>query len=320
MNRYWLLFLVIILSGCKPEVKLQTISEQKAYLPISIGFDITANSEQHSFNPEVRLVSKFNLANEIAIDAIHTPKSKYSYTIDINYLEAGEYRLFVRVPYRNRLLGIPLWQSYKMVSQDFIVHNNLPPTCYSFDDKEAAVAGWKSTHVYIDDKDKPVSQETCPGLFYVENSWPWPLEHVAPGGSLFIPVSSECFPKASSQVSKQTRWMFSVLSPDLSNLPDWQTIKSIQFRINTNRINIRIKPELHYQLEQQNMSTIVPTDTPLTYEVTGDQWRVIDYPVSLEPGAKVTRFELHLSGIPEQTVGETVNSIFIDGVCPIADQ
>lgn len=320
MKRYGLLFIVLLLAGCEPEVKIQTINEQKAYMPFTIGFDITETEVEQTLEPEIKLVSKFNQENEIPVTAINTPKAKHAYSIDVRYLEAGEYRLFVRVPYRKSLLGIPLWRSHKIVSQDFIVHSNLPYTCYSFDNKDTAINGWKSTHVYIDDKDKPVSQETCPGLFFVQNSWPWPLEHVAPGGSLFIPVSSECFPKSSSQVSKQTRWMFSVVSPTLGEQTHWQNIKAVQFRIATNKINIKVKPEIHFIHGQKTSSTHKMSETPMSFEISGEQWRIIDFPITLPADSKVTQFELHISGIPEQTVGETVNSIFIDGICPIANQ
>ncbi len=320
MKRYGLLLIALLLAGCEPDVRTQTISEQKAYMPFTIGFDITVTGGEQILEPEIKLVSKFNQENEIPATAISTPKAKHAYSVDVPYLDAGEYRLFIRVPYRKSLLGIPLWRSHKVVSQDFIVHSHLPVTCYSFDNKDTAVNGWKSTHVYIDDKDKPVSQETCPGLFFVQNSWPWPLDHVAPGGSLFIPVSSECFPKSSSQVSKQTRWMFSVVSPALGEQTHWQNIKAVQFRIATNKINIKVKPEIHFSAGQKTSSTHKTTGTPMSYEISGEQWRIIDFPITLPSDSKVTHFELHISGIPEQTVGETVNSIFIDGICPIANQ
>jgi hypothetical protein len=315
MKRYLFTLTVFLLIACEPDVKVQTITEQKAYLPFSIGFDVNETDGDQAYAPEVTLVSKFNQENTTPVKAINTPKAKFNYTVNIDYLEAGEYRLILRIPYRNSILGIPLWRSFKNISQDFVVHNNLPYTCYSFDDKDKGIDGWKSTHVYIDDKDKPVSQETCPGLFFVQNSWPWPLEHVAPGGSLFIPVSSECFPKTSSQVSKQSRWMFSVISPDLSTLTHWQKIKSVQFRIATNKINISVRPEINYLLGDKQETLSQPG-----VEISGQQWRIIEFPVNLQPDAKITHLELHLSGIPEQTVADTVNSIFIDGVCPISAQ
>lgn len=320
MKRYVWLLVLLLLSGCEPDIKIQPVGEQKAYLPFSIGIDITSTDNEQTFKPEIRLFNKYNQADEQPVEAVNTPKTKHGYSIDVPYLKAGEYRLFVRVPYRNSLFGIHLWQSDKVMYQDFVVHSHLPYNCFNFDDKETAVDGWKSTHVYIDDKDKPVSQETCPGLFFVQNSWPWPLEHVAPGGSLFVPVSSECFPKTSSQVSKQTRWMFSVVSPDLGERTDWQNIKSIQFRIATNKISIKVRPELHFALGGKSSSTNTLVKVPSSFEISGNQWRVIDFPVSLPPDAKVKQLELHLSGIPEQTVGETVNSIFIDGICPVSTQ
>ena len=60
--------------------------------------------------------------------------------------------------------------------------------------------------------------------------------------------------------------------------------------------------------------------TKQRHEITKDQWYIIDMPVNLDKNAKVTQLELHISGIPEQTVTDTVNSIFIDGICPIRSE
>ena len=317
MKKYYWLLLILPLFGCEPEIKLQNISEQKSYTNFDIGFDITNTSPEHEYQPRVQLFNKYNLETNISVEVSPTPKAKHSYTISVNMLEAGEYRLMLIIPYRNKLFGIPLWNSNKIVYQDFIVHNNLPDTCFTFDHKDTALTGWKSSHVYIDNKDKPVSQETCPGLFFVENSWPWPLDKVSPGGSLFVPVSSECFPKASSQVTSQGRWMFSILSPDLSNSASWQNIKSVQFRIATKNINIKVRPELHFRLGQHKVTTAMTDTKSASHEISSGQWRIIELPVTLDQDAKVTQLELHISGIPEQTVSDTVNSIFIDGICPI---
>ena len=317
MNKRYLLVFTLLLLGCEPEIRMQPATEQKAYLPFEIGFDISDTTREDSAPPQARLFNKYNLAKETPVEITPTPKAKHEYTIHITSLEAGDYRLILSVPYRVEFLGIPLWRRHKTLLHDFIVHNHLPDTCFNFDDKDNAITGWKSSHVFIDNKDKPVSQETCPGLFFVENSWPWPLDKVSPGGSLFVPISSECFPKASSQVTSQGRWMFSILSPDLSSLPHWQNIKSVQFRIATKNITIYVRPELHYQLGDNKSWTPLPVTQQRRHEITKDQWHIIEMPVTLDKNAKVTQLELHISGIPEQTVTNTVNSIFIDGICPI---
>lgn len=317
MNKYYLLLLTLLLLGCEPEIRMQSATEQKAYLPFEIGFDISDATREDSAQPEARLFNKFNLAKETPVEITSTPKAKHEYTIRIHSLEAGDYRLILTVPYRVEFLGIPLWRRYKIYRHDFIVHNHLPDTCFDFDDKDKSIAGWKSSHVFIDNKEKPVSPETCPGLFFVENSWPWPLDKVSPGGSLFVPISSECFPKTSSQVTSQGRWMFSIFSPDLKGNPSWQNIKAVQFRIATKNVTVYVRPELHYQLADNTSWTPIADNSQARQEITKDQWHIIELPVNLDKDAKVTQLELHISGIPEQTVTNTVNSIFIDGICPI---
>ena len=318
MKKRYLLPLMLLLSGCsEPDIKIQTITEQKVNQPFEIGFSVNNIATDDSIQPDIRIFNKYNLAINIPVSIAATPKAKYQYTINLNTMDAGQYRLRLAIPYRQQFLGIQLWRNEKIIHRDFIVHNNLPNTCYTFDNKETATDGWKSTHVFIDNKDKPVSEETCPGLFFVENSWPWPLDKVSPGGSLFVPVSSECFPKSSSQVTKQGRWIFSVLSPDLSTLPYWQSIKSIQFRIATKNISIHVKPELHVKLANGKTATLIQNNRQISHDITAEQWRIIEFPVNLDKQAKVTQFELRISGIPEQTVSNTVNSIFIDGICPV---
>lgn len=318
MKKYYLLLLTLLLVGCEPDIKVQTtITEQKANLPFEIGFNLSAASQENIGQPQVQLYNKYNLALKIPIESVATPKGKYSYTIDINSLDAGEYRLFITIPYHNKFLSLPVWRNQKTIVRDFIVHDNLPYTCFTFDNKEAGVGGWKTTHVFVANKDKPVSQETCPGLFFVENSWPWPLDKVSPGGSLFVPVSSGCFPKTSSQVINQGRWVFSILSPDLSTLPYWQHIKSVQFRIATKNITINVKPELHVKLANGKSNILMGNNHQVSHDMVTAPWRTIEYPIVMDKNAKVTQFELSISGIPEQTVSNTVNSIFIDGICPI---
>ena len=317
MNKCYMLLFVLLLFGCEPEIKIQPASEQKAYLPFEIGFDVSDSTREDSSAPQARLFNKYNLAKETPVEITATPKAKHEYTIQITSLEAGDYRLILTVPYRVEFLGIPLWHRHKTILHDFIVHDHLPDTCFNFDDKDKAITGWKSSHVFIDNKDKPVSGETCPGLFFVENSWPWPLDKVSPGGSLFVPISSECFPKASSQVTSQGRWMFSILSPDLSDLPYWQNIKAVQFRIATKNVTIYVRPEIHYKLADTTSWTALHDMPQKRQEITKDQWHIIEMPVQLDKNARVTRFELHISGIPEQTVTNTVNSIFVDGICPL---
>lgn len=99
-------------------------------------------------------------------------------------------------------------------------------------------------------------------------------------------------------------------------MPEWQHIKSINLRVATNKIPVKILPEVHYSIGKQKTSTIYKDILRKKFEIAGEGWNTIEYPFELPKEAIVTGVELHVYGVPEQTVGTEVNSIFIDGVCP----
>ena len=118
-------------------------------------------------------------------------------------------------------------------------------------------------------------------------------------------------------MSKDPHWTFSINSPDLSTRQDWQKIKSINFRIATGTMPIKISPEVNYLLDGKAVSSQLSTELKQTFEIAGEGWNTLEYPVALPKGAVVTSVKLHIYGVPEQTVGNDVNSIFVDGVCPV---
>lgn len=176
---------------------------------------------------------------------------------------------------------------------------------------------WSTHGVYIDNRDKPVSKETCPGLFYVNNSWPYPLNDTTHGGSLFVPISSECFPKTSPQLSQQSQWTFSLVSPDLRDRPDWQHIQSIRFHMATRSINLSVRPEVQYVYNNADRSTFSDTQSPTYYDINGGRWNDYEYAFKLPEGAIVTHVVFHVYGVPEKTVSDQVDSVYLDAVCPV---
>lgn len=304
------------LSGCEPRVILKPLSEQKTHTPLSVGFDVSWDDSEPVAEPNAIVFNKYDLEDIQPLTVVATPKGSFAYEIKLEPVKAGEYRIVLTVPYRKRFLGIPLGTSKKLIVRDFSVHDNLPTTCYSFDEKDTSTIGWTVSNVYIDDKQEPFGKHSCPGLFYVENSWPWPIDKSSVGGSLFVPVSSDCFPKVSTQALNKTRWRFTISSPDLGEISHWQHIKAIQFRVATKDIPILISPSLTIR----NLDAPDKPSSELTtadYEIIGGKWRTIDVPITLTPKTRVEKFNLTVSGFPEQTVNNAVNSIFIDGICPI---
>ncbi len=307
---------LISITACEPEVRLKSISQQQNHVSLAFGMDIKWQGMRSASPVSARMIHKYNAAISFPVELTEKPDEKFSYELRLNQPPAGDYRIIISVPYRKKFLGISLWESQKVIYRDFTVFDTLPPNCFGFDDQETAIKGWQVSNVFIDNKEDPVSKATCPGLFFVKTSWPWSLDKTSEGGSLFVPVSSDCFPKVSSQSTKKSHWSFTITSPDLSAHSNWQNIRAVQFRIATKNIPIQVSPSLVYQ--SVNNPDVLKLDTRVGWrDIAGDQWYIIDAPVNTDQSLRLLRFNIEITGVPEETVGSVVNSIFIDGVCPV---
>ena len=79
---------------------------------------------------------------------------------------------------------------------------------------------------------------------------------------------------------------------------------------------IKISPEVTYSLDGKKASSHIIDIPKKIFEIAGEGWNTLEHPIALPKGAIVTGVKLHVFGVPEQTVGIDVNSIFVDGVCP----
>ncbi len=309
------LICLLLLSGCEPVSEIILHDEIKAYHPFSIDLSLMSDQPYTDKQISARLFDKFNLENTYPVEVKAKPDQENQFHINANNLGAGEYRLIVEVPYEISFLGITLSEATKLISYDFLIHKNLPYVCFDFNSQDE-LKNWQSSLVYIENKEEAFSKATCPGLFFVHNDWPASLKQTTIGGSLFVPISSECFPKSSNQLSKQTYWTFSIQSPDLTANKDWQNIKSISFRVASSAMPIKISPEIHYQIDK-SMAGIYNTNKPKTYyDVSAEGWNVIQHPLDIPMEATINKIEFHVYGVPEQTVTEEVKSVFFDGICP----
>ena len=315
------LFICLLgLSACSEETLRATVKivpnnselEQSVNIRLTIENGLVNNDKQL----QLQLLETYNPANTYPVTAIPDEKEANAYQINPGVLMAGKYRLIIGIPYQTTVFGLFNANRIKTVQHDFSVHDTLTSNCFNFDDKSDDVMGWSSSHVYTIARDQPVSETTCPGLFFVHTSWPAELNQTTEGGSLFVPIANNCFPKISNQLSEDPHWTFSVKSPDLTKMTEWQQIKSINLRVANNKIPIKILPEVHYTIDKQTTSTIFKDVLRKKYEIAGEGWNTIEYPFELPKEAIVNGVEIHIYGIPEQTVSDEVNSIFIDGICP----
>jgi hypothetical protein len=316
VRRIGILVFVFVLLGCEPVIRFNETGTLQANNKITLAFQLE-NVDPNSAAPQVKLFSRYDSTNVIKLPDKLELTDKNSYQLSVPSLSAGEYRLVIDIPYDRKFLGFKFGEHFTTATFDFTVLGSLPNNCFGYDSKDNKLMGWTVSGVFIDNQKKPLGSASCPGLFYVQHSWPYALNETVEGGSIFVPVSDNCFPKPGQQANAKSRWQFSFNSPELVNVADWQKLKRLQFRIATKNIPVIVRPEVHYSVGSRNMSTFGHKKLAPHYSVTGGQWTEVDHPVELPAEAKVTGLSIHVSGIPEQTVGTEVDSVYLDGVCPI---
>jgi hypothetical protein len=307
---------MIFLIGCGPNIHItppqNTGTQDSGTIKINID-----NNHQPYDQPVIRLFPKYqpHLTHDIT-RLVHKDESG-TLTVKLPPLQPGEYRIVMEVPYTVRFAGLPVGGSIKRVAADFVINKTLSVSCFRFDNKQKDVMQWSSHGVYINNREKPVSKETCPGLFYINSSWPYPLNDTSHGGSLFVPVSSECFPKTSPQLSEPSQWTFAIVSPDLRELQEWQNIKAIRFRMATRSIAVTVSPEVKYLVNNIEASTSTTQQPAPIFNVNSGRWSDHKFEFKLPKTAKVSHIIFHVYGVPEKTVSDTVDSVYLDAVCPV---
>jgi hypothetical protein len=307
---------ILFLVGCGPTIQISPPTYPYAQEPGVINIAVDDQHNQLG-KPVVHLFPKYQPFQLMDLSDKLQQTKPDEYALTLPNLEPDEYRIVVEIPYIYKIAGLEIASSQQLAISDFVIHQALPANCFRFDNKEKDLMDWASHGVYIDNRDKPVSKETCPGLFYINSSWPYPLNDNSHGGSLFVPISSECFPKTSPQLSQPSHWTFALVSPDLRDRPDWQHLQAIRFHMATRTVNLSVRPEVQYILENANHSTLNETQTPSTYEINGGRWNDYEYDFKLPQKAIISHVIFHVYGVPEKTVSDQVDSLYLDAVCPV---
>ncbi|MBI3560144.1 MAG: hypothetical protein HY080_00285 [Gammaproteobacteria bacterium] len=315
MKNLELLLVCLFLAGCGENSAIIPIPDQNTGQPTSVQF-VTEVKNAAISELSIQYFPKYQpiAVHDISQQLKHTPDNPQVYLAELPKLEPDTYRVLVRMVYYQQLAGINLLRYTRVYTRDFHVYAPLSHDCFTFDNGPRDSLGWTTTPVYLDARDQPVTASGCPGVLYANHNWPTALTDTTNGGSLFIPVSDKCFPSTSPTASQPGNWHFTLSSPSLRNLPAWQNLKAVQLRVATKAINVDIRPEIVY-------SDGLPIDNqpgePIRYTTYRGSWRVIEHPVNLPKGAKVSQLNLYITGIPETTVSKDVDAIVIDGICPI---
>ncbi len=307
---------MLSLIGCGPSIQISPPTYTNAQETGSINITVNDHNDRLG-KPIVHLFPRYQPLQRLELADNLTQPKPGEFTLTLPKLQPDEYRIVMVIPYTVKIAGIPIGSGIQRTYSDFSIHQTLPASCFRFDNKEHDLMGWTSHGVYINNRDKPVSKETCPGLFYINSSWPYPLTDTSHGGSLFVPISSECFPKTSPQLSQQGQWTFALISPDLAERPEWQHLQAIRFHMATRTVNLTVQPEIQYLHNNENHTSLSDVETPSHYDINGGRWNDYEYDFNLPQGATINHVIFHVYGVPEKTVSEQVDSLYLDAVCPV---
>jgi hypothetical protein len=310
------LMAMLLLIGCGPSVQISPPVYSDAQETGSINITVQDN-HAHTGRPVIYLFPKYQPTQVINLaDKLQQIKPG-EFELALPNLHPNEYRIVMEIPYTIKIAGLDVSSGTQRTVSDFVIHEVLPASCFRFDNKEKDLMAWTSHGVYIKNRDKPVSKETCPGLFYINSSWPYPLNDTSHGGSLFVPVSSECFPKTSPQLSEPSQWTFAFVSPDLRERQDWQHLHAIRFHMATRAINVTVQPEIQFTRDNTKYSYVSDAQTQSQYDVSGGRWNNFEYTFNLPDDARITHILFHVYGVPEKTVSDQVDSVYLDAICPV---
>lgn len=316
MKRLLPLLGMLSLIGCGPTVRISPPAYTNAQETGVLTFTVNEHHDQLG-KPVIRLFPKYQplQIQDLTNSLKQTKPGEYSLVLP--KLAPDVYRIVMQAPFTVKVAGLAIGSGMQSTYSDFAIHQTLPTSCFRFDNKGNDLMGWTSHGVYLKNRDKPVSKETCPGLFHINSSWPYPLTDTSHGGSLFVPISSECFPKTSPQLSQPSLWTFALVSPDLHELPEWQHLQAISFHMATRSVNLTVQPEIQYLHHNENRTSLSDVETPSYYDINGGRWNDYEYDFKLPDGATITHIIFHVYGIPEKTVSDQVDSLYLDAVCPV---
>lgn len=316
MKQFVTLIIILLVAGCKTQSAVTSISVDTASTPpvASISVSTAANT---NLEISARLFPKYESGRLVPLTSAPEQISAGAYKIILPQLPVGQYRLLIETNTARKFLGIPLGTAHERVTHDFAIHAELPASCFLFDSTANDTMGWTARGVYLNNHTEAVSSDTCPGLFYINVSWPHGLHEATPGGSLFVPVSSECFPRTATPPSDTGMWHFRIVSPDLGKRKDWQGLRAIEFRMATKTIPVTVIPEIEYQHAGRTLGTRDAAKPQTHYQVSSGRWGSLQHPFAIPPDATIRHIVLHVYGQPEKTVTDKVDSIFVDAICPV---
>lgn len=231
-------------------------------------------------------------------------------------LPSGHYQARLNVSYR-RLLP-PSVQTLS-AERDFSL--SWPAGTFTFELEDDGLDGWTFDGVYEAGTANDVT--TCdprePALLARSPSG-WPLatdvtDPDPPNGSLRVVLDMTCFPSSPSVTS--SLWQFDLISPDLSDRPEWQDIEGVSFRMVSEGVGVRARATV---VHGPDGAVTLSESGPSDYTVVGPDWTVVERTgYEVPEGHTVQRVRLRVFGTQMDIagLGSEAGTLLADVIRPI---
>lgn len=228
---------------------------------------------------------------------------RYSGQIALNY---GAYDLRVKVPYS-------AWLRTLYVGTQTSLFVEPPDYCFAFD---GGTMGFTMGKVTLSDStERPDSVTLGTKL----RNWP---EDASGHGSVSFDITRQQFPSP----PEETRyWYIDFISPDLSQIAQWQQSQGMTFRLSTQAGHVYAQPIIYIQGQANPYAPMDPQSNEfLFYPISTEQmggasvWNVVQWHSNPDlPAGVREKIHIRIYGDANATNLNNNRTVFLDGVCPI---
>lgn len=289
MKKYSILFVVILLFACMPNIKEFNIPNSNEGSPVTFTAVIDPNGCSIL---QTNVMTKRLLPEpteygqpQVLIRTVNT------FTASVQGYTFGYYEGLLSVPYR---WGYSISGTVKD-SARFIV--DAPEYIFHFD-RQQKKAGWTFSGVFDPQNMNQISNcdfSSYPG-WAANVNWPVPDNPVDVQnghGSIFVFIHSPCFPTQSS-ASSNGMWKYNLISPSIEQKEQWQTMKGFKAHFMSNVPGIKVQPLVKVRKLDSNETFFRPIDSnnnPIFIDIspTG-QWVEISFAIPQQALATVAKF------------------------------
>jgi len=305
-----------LLIGCAPKIDEMTVGGGEPGERLPVTAEVTKNQTTiQGVELDTRPVGAADFDNAGSMSG-----TGGSYSGQTTRLGPGEYEARVRVLYK------AIFQSAvntKSATRQFSLA--WPAGTYSFE--TGGLNGWQYAGVFGTSDTfqhcAPAELAGPPYFSYTTAGWPLGINDTGGpyvSGAVRTVVSAICYPDNASETSQTGLWNFNLISPDLTDEADWQSISGVSFRMITNNpFGVQAVATVVYEDENGETQPSSPMTSPTQVDFTdisGQQWVSVDKTWNI-PDRPIRSLEIRVFGTPESLAGFPGSTVLLDVVSPI---